>query len=260
MKIVIDTVARVLTTFDGVAERTYGLYTKEAFEAISREWVRVGWSLRYYHTFSWFGHPILQLPEDLVRVQEAIWRVRPDVIFETGIFRGGSLMFYASLCEALGHGRVIGIDIEIEPAVREAIAAHPLAGRVAVFEGDSASPEMFARVRKEIAPGETVLVLLDSCHSKEHVARELTLWSPLVTPDSWLVATDGIMRDLTDVPGGQPEWASDNPLAAVDEFAAVHPEFVQEQPPWLFREGVLTENVTYWPGAWLRRLPDAAGA
>ena len=259
MKIVIDTVARVLTTVDGTRERTHGLYTKEAFEAISREWVRIGWSLRYYHNFSWFGHPILQLPEDLVRVQEVIWRVRPDVIVETGIFRGGSLIFYATLCEAMGRGRVIGVDIQIDASVRENLAAHPLAHRIAVFEGDSASAAIFHSVRESIAPGESVLVLLDSCHSKQHVSRELELWSPLVTSGSWIVATDGIMRDLKDVPGGESSWGDDNPLAAAVEFAASHPEFIAEQPPWLFHDGALTENVTYWPGAWLRRLPDATG-
>src|SRR5579862_9785521 len=124
MKIVIDTTAKTLTQTDGVPENTVGLYTKEAFEALSREWVRVGWSLKYYHNFSWFGLPILQLPEDLLRLQEVIYQVRPAVIVETGVFRGGSLLFHATLCQALGEGRVIGIDREIAAADREAISRH----------------------------------------------------------------------------------------------------------------------------------------
>jgi cephalosporin hydroxylase len=255
VKIIIDTVARNLTTVDGGSERTLNLYSKAAFEAISREWVRVGWSLRYYNNFSWFGHAVLQLPEDLVRLQEVVYRVRPDVIVETGVFGGGSLMFHATLCQALGKGRVIGIDKHIGADQREAISGHLLGSRIALVEGDSVSPEVVGRVGEMIRPKESVLVILDSGHTREHVARELECYSRFVTPGSYIIATDGIMRELADVPGGQPEWKSDNPLAAANEFAARHPEFRQLQPAWLLHEGELTQNVTYWPGAWLERLP-----
>ncbi len=254
MKIVIDTGARTLTQVVDGAETRHPLFSKEAFEALSREWVRVGWSLKYYHNFSWFGLPILQLPEDLVRLQEVIYQVRPDVIIETGIFRGGSLLFHASLCEALGNGRVIGIDLEIATADRARIKQHALAPRITLFEGDSTSASIVDAVGKLIAPGESVLVILDSGHTKAHVGRELECYARYVTTGSYIVATDGVMRDLTDVPGGMPEWSGDNPLAAATEFAARHPEFRQEQPAWAFHDGPLTENVTYWPGAWLKRL------
>jgi len=125
MKLIIDTAARTLTTADGASERTQPLYSKEAWEAISLQWVRVGWSLGAYYNFSWFGRPILQLPEDLVRLQEVVYSLQPDVIVETGVYRGGSMMFHASLCQALGKGRVIGIDQRIPPADREAIERHP---------------------------------------------------------------------------------------------------------------------------------------
>ena len=106
MKLIIDTAARTLTTVEGASERTQPLYSKDAWEAISLQWVRLGWSLGSYYNFSWFGRPILQLPEDLVRLQEVIYSLRPDVIVETGVYRGGSLVFHASLCQALGKGRV----------------------------------------------------------------------------------------------------------------------------------------------------------
>jgi len=105
-----------------------------------------------------------------------------------------------------------------------------------------------------IGPAGPVLVILDSGHSREHVARELESYAPLVTKGSYIVATDGIMKDLADVPRALPEWKSDNPFGAANEFASRHPEFHQQQPPWLARDGVLTENVTYWPGAWLKRV------
>ena len=253
MQIVIDTVAKTLTTVNGDSEQTVPLYGKAAFETISRQWVRVGWSLRYYHNFSWFGHPILQVPEDLLRLQEVIYRVRPDVIVETGVFHGGSLTFYATLFEALGHGRVIGIDRELTSLARETAKSHMLASRIELVEGDSVSQDVFSKVSAMINPQDKVLVMLDSCHEKQHVARELELYSRLVTTGSYIVAADGVMRDLTDVPGGVAGWAVDNPLEAAKEFAACHPEFVYEQPAWLFNDSEISENVTYWPGAWLRK-------
>jgi cephalosporin hydroxylase len=154
----------------------------------------------------------------------------------------------------MGKGRVVGIDQHIDAGQREAICSHLLGSRIALVEGDSVSPEVVGQVGRMIAPGESVLVILDSAHTKEHVARELECYSRFVTTGSYIIAADGIMRELADVPGGQPEWTSDNPLAAANEFAARHPEFRQQQPAWLFHDGELTENVTYWPGAWLERV------
>lgn len=254
MKIVIDTEDATLTEVVDGAETSVGLFTKTAFEALSREWVRVGWSLKYYHNFSWFGLPILQLPEDLLRLQEVIYQVRPAVIVETGVFRGGSLLFHAALCQALGEGRVIGIDREIAAADREAISRHLLGSRITLLEGDSTDPGIIAQVARLIDQAGPVLVILDSCHTREHVARELESYAPFVSKGSYIIATDGIMRDLTDVPGGLAAWKSDNPFEAATEFAARHPEFCRQQPPWMFHDGELTENVTYWPGAWLKRI------
>jgi cephalosporin hydroxylase len=248
VKIIIDTAARNVTTVDGESEQTYDLYSRAAFETISLQWVRIGWSLRYYHDFQWMGHSVLQLPEDLIRLQEAVYRVRPDVIVETGVFQGGSLMFHATLCQALGKGRVIGIDNQIGADVREAISRHLLAPRISLVEGDSTSREVVSSVARMIQPGETVLVILDSCHTKDHVTRELECYSRFVTRGSYIIAADGVMRDLSEVPGGQAEWASDNPLAAANDFAARHPEFRQQ------RRDDIGANVTYWPGAWLERV------
>lgn len=254
MKIIIDTTAGTLTEVVDGSETSTGLFTKHAFETLSREWVRTGWSLKYYHNFSWFGLPILQLPEDLLRLQEVVYQLRPNVIVETGVFRGGSLLFHASLCQAMGHGRVIGIDREIASADREAISRHFLGPRITLLEGDSTDPAIVACVERLIGSAEPVLVILDSCHTKDHVARELACYARFVTTGSYIIAADGIMRDLSDVPGGMSEWKSDNPLAAATEFAARHPEYSQQQPAWLFHDGELTENVTYWPGGWLKRI------
>ena len=253
MRIVIDTDRRRLSIDDGDRSTEMDLYTPEAFAAISRQWVRVGWDQRYSYGFTWLGRPIIQLPEDLVRTQEAIWHVRPDVIVETGVAHGGSLIFYASLLELMGGGTVIGVDIDIRPHNRAAIEAHPLATRISLIQGSSIDPDVVGQVRRAIPPGSRVLVLLDSNHSKAHVRAELEAYAPLVTAGSFIVATDGIMCDLHDVPGGQANWSWDHATAAAAEFAEAHPEFVLDRPPRPFQEGRIEEPVTYWPGGWLRR-------
>ena len=253
MKLILDTETKTLTVDDAGQTKVLDLYSKLAFEAISREWVRVGWNQKYQYTFSWMGRPVIQLPEDMIRMQEAIFQIKPDVIIETGVAHGGSLIFYASLCKAMGRGRVVGIDIEIRPHNRAAIEAHPLSDRITLIEGSSTAPEIASQVQSLLMPGDIVLVILDSNHTYAHVAEELEIYAELVTPGSYIVATDGIMYDLAGVPRGQPEWATDNPTWAARDFAAKHPEFVIEQPAWPFNESDLNQNVTHWPGAWLRR-------
>jgi cephalosporin hydroxylase len=229
------------------------LYSREAFELLSKQWLKVGWNEKYAYSFSWMGRPLIQLPEDMVRIQEVIYRIKPDVIIETGIAHGGSLVFYASLCKAMGKGRVIGVDIEIRPHNRQAIEAHQLAPLITLIEGSSTAPDVVDRVKSCVKPQEVVMVILDSDHSKQHVLDQLEAYCDLVTPGSYIIATDGIMKDLHDVPRGKPEWLWDNPSDAAAEFVQKHPEFLLEQPAWAFNESELSENVTYWPGAWLRR-------
>ena len=189
----------------------------------------------------------------MLRTQEVIYRLKPDVIVETGIAHGGSLIFYASLCKAMGKGRIVGVDIEIRPHNREAIEAHELYHMITMIEGNSVGSEVVGQVDDLVGDAETVLVILDSNHSREHVLAELEAYHHLVSPGSYIVATDGVMQWVHDVPRGNPAWKEDNPSAAVCEFASAHPEFVIEQPPWPFNESPLDKNVTHWPDAWLRR-------
>ncbi|MFZ1376586.1 MAG: CmcI family methyltransferase [Geothrix sp.] len=253
MRLTLDTDRKTLVLEEGGTSKKLALYSKEAFEALSRQWVRVGWDQKYPYTFSWMGRPIIQLPEDMIRMQEAIFQVQPDVIIETGVAHGGSLVFYSSLCRAMGKGRVIGIDIEIRPHNRKAIEAHPLNDRITLLEGSSTDPGIVAQVKALVKPDESVLVILDSNHTYAHVHAELETYAELVTVGSYLVATDGIMGDLADVPRGLPGWTTDNPTCAARDFASKRPEFVIEQPAWPFNESDLDQNITHWPGAWLRR-------
>ena len=251
--IVIDKDKIFITAEDGTRQE-FDIGTNEAFAVISNAWLRSGWDNKHVYSFTWFGRPIIQLPEDMVRLQEVIYAVQPDVIIETGIAHGGSLVFYASLCKAMERGRVVGIDIEIRPHNRQAIEAHPLFPLITLIEGSSIDPEVVSRVRAQVRPGETVLVLLDSCHTKQHVLDELNAYSPLVTAGSYIVAMDGIMEQVAGSPRTEPDWTWNNPRAAAAEFVAAHPEFVIEEPPFVFNEGNISKAVTYWPGGYIKRI------
>ncbi len=166
----------LLVTYSDNQSQTLPLYSTEAFQAISRLWVKAGWAAKYSYNFTWMGRPVIQLPEDLVRIQELIVKVEPQVIIETGVAHGGSAVFYASLLEVLGRGRVISVDIEIRAHNRKAIEAHPLKKRITLIEGSSVAPETLEEVKKLLLPGEKVMVVLDSNHTKKHVREELELY------------------------------------------------------------------------------------
>ncbi|MES1261540.1 MAG: CmcI family methyltransferase [Acidobacteriota bacterium] len=253
MNLTIDNENQLLVLDEGGASRQIPLYSPQAYEALSREWMRVGWALGSYYTFSWAGQPILQLPEDVMRLQEVVYTLQPEVIIETGVCGGGSLLFHATLCEAIGKGRIIGIDIHIPQQTRAEVQANRLAHRITMIEGDSTSPDTVAKVRDLAGAAGPIMLILDSDHSRDHVLRELEAYAPLVTPGSCIVVEDGVMRDLADVPGGHASWTHDNPTEAARQFAAAHPEFEARVPAWKFNRGELRSNVTYWPEGWLWR-------
>jgi cephalosporin hydroxylase len=140
MKIIIDTTEKKIIVQEGDVTNTYDLYSKKAFELVSDQWLKMGWNEKYLYTFTWIGRPVIQLPDDLMRIQEVIVSIKPDVIIETGVAHGGSLIFYASLCKVMEKGRVIGIDIEIRPHNRNAIETHPLKPYITLIEGSSTDP------------------------------------------------------------------------------------------------------------------------
>ncbi len=255
MRVTIDSEKKVVEVDDAGQVTVLDLYSPEAFSIVSRQWVTQGWGLKYTYGFTWLGRPIIQLPEDMLTIQEVIYRVKPDVIIETGVAHGGSLVFYASIFEAMGRGHVIGVDIEIRAHNRQAIESHELFDRITLVEGSSVDTEVVDQVRSHLPEGASVLVLLDSNHSKAHVLAELDAYAPFVSPGSYLVSTDGVMEWLAGVPGAGDGWESDNPKAAVEEWLPNHSEFVlEEPPPFLFNEGEITERITHWPSAYLRRL------
>ena len=252
--VTIDEKNAVVIVSDETGTVQHPMASREAFAAVSAAWLRCGWDTKYVYGFTWLGRPIIQLPDDMFRLQEVIWRVQPDVIVETGIAHGGSLIFHASLCQGMGKGRVIGVDVEIRKHNRAAIEAHPLAPYIATVEGSSIDPATVAQVRASIAPDERVLVVLDSNHTKAHVAAELAAYGEMVAVGSYIVACDGIMGKLAGAPRSEADWGWNNPTEAAKEFAARNPRFVIDEPEFPFNEGMITERVTYWPGAYLKRI------
>jgi cephalosporin hydroxylase len=249
----VDTAAGTITYERDGESATIPLYSTEGFELLSELWLKVGWNEKYTYTFTWLGRPVVQLPEDLLRVGEVIHRVQPDLIVECGVAHGGSLVYYASLCEVIGKGRVVGVDVEIRPHNRTAIEQHPMSPLITLIEGSSTDQATLARVADETRSAATVLVVLDSDHSREHVLAELEGYSEFVTVGSYVIVMDGIMVSVADTPRGDPSWIEDNPVSAVEEFASKHDEFTMEQPEWSFNESALKSNVTYAPQGYLRR-------
>ena len=235
-------------------EQRHALASPEAFAILTEAWLRSGWANRYSYTFTWLGRPIIQLPEDLVRLQELVYQLQPDIILETGIAHGGSLIFHASLCRMIGKGRVIGIDREIRPHNRAAIESHAMADLITLVEGDSAAPATVARIRAMIEPGKSVLLILDSDHSRGHVLAELEAYAPLVRPGGYVVVADGVMPSLAGLPGAGADWGWNNPLSAIAAFLDRHPEFERAPPPCPFNEGGVAGGGSYWPGGYLRRI------
>jgi cephalosporin hydroxylase len=253
-KITIDMGIGQVRVMNAAGETVCGIGTPEAFEVISRAWLRSGWDNKYVYSFTWLGRPIIQLPEDMIRVQEVIHSVRPEIIIETGVAHGGSLVYYASLCKALERGRVVGVDIEIRPHNRAAIEGHILSSYITLIEGNSIEPDTVEKVKAQLESGERVLVLLDSCHSKDHVLAELNAYAPLVSLGSYIVAMDGIMQEVAGAPRSQPDWTWNNPRQAALAFVKENPNFQIEEPEFPFNEGNIRDRVTYGPNAFIKRL------
>jgi cephalosporin hydroxylase len=254
MNCTIDTASAVIVVEQDGDVANVPLYSTEGFELLSELWLKVGWNEKYSYTFTWMGIPVIQVPEDLVRIQEVIFSVQPDVIVETGVAHGGSLIYYASLLTTLGKGRVVGVDIDIRPHNRTAIEQHWLSDLITLIEGSSIDEKIVARVREETASAQTTLVILDSSHTREHVLTELEAYSEFVSVGSYIVAMDGIMAAVADTPRGDATWSDDNPTSAVEEFVSRHPQFVIQPPSWRFNESDLRTNITYAPNGYVRRI------
>ena len=237
---------------EDVAANIRGLTEDDDVQALSRIWLREITRHKYAYNFSWMGRPIIQFPQDMVALQEIIWDVRPDIVIETGIAHGGSLIYYASLLEMLGgDGFVLGIDIDIRAHNRAAIDDHPMAKRIQMIEGSSTDPNTIAAVRKAAAGKKSVLLILDSNHTHEHVLAELNAYAPLVTPGSYAVVFDTLLEYMPDdLVQDRPWGRGNNPKTAVDEYLRTNNRFEIDRA----LESKL--GITVAPGGYLRCVRD----
>ena len=188
---------------------------KEAANAFNHE----SNSSQYSYNFSWMGRPIIQYPQDMIAMQELIWEIKPDLIIETGIAHGGSLIFYASLLELIGNGEVLGIDIDIREHNRREIEKHPMFKRIKMIQGSSVDERTVVEVEKYAQGKNKIMVCLDSNHTHEHVLQELNWYAPFVSQGSYMVVFDTIVEYLpNDYLPGRAWKVGDNPATAVEEF------------------------------------------
>lgn len=206
---------------------------------------RHGWSYQW----SWLGLPIIQMPPDVIATQEIIWETRPQVIVETGVARGGSLIFYASILQLIGEGKVIGVDIDIRPHNRDSIERHPLAHRIELIQGSSVDGKVLADIRSRIPAGSRVMVILDSNHTHEHVLDELRLYAPLVTKDQFMIVADTVVEEIPAQAHRPRPWGpGNNPATAMQAFLKEDPSFAPD--PFVNAKLLLSSS----PGGYLRRV------
>ena len=219
--------------------------------AIRTAFMAKAFAYGYHRNFSWLGIPIIQLPQDVIALQEIIWETRPTLIVETGVAFGGALVLYASLLQLLGEGgEAVGVEVQLRPENEAALLAHPLAKHISVIKGSSTDDDVVAAVAKRVRAHKRVMIVLDSNHSHEHVARELELYSDFVTPGCYLVVYGTSVADLPETTSYRRPWTHmRNPRTALEEWLRRSPPFEVDRA--LTDRLILSDA----PGGYLRRVP-----
>jgi len=237
------------------------LYSPEGFKVIADLWLKVGWDQKYIYSFSWLGRPIIQSPDDMMRIQEVIYDIKPDLVIETGIAHGGSLIYYASILQSMGKGKVVGIDVDIREHNRKAIESHNLFPLISLIEGSSIEPSTVQKVSALTSDSDTVIVILDSAHDYKHVKKEIEMYSSLVSIGSYIVVTDGSQEYLgstprakSDYPDYVDSWQENNPKNAAEDFVIENDNYEIVEPIFPFNEGNIDFRVTHWPSAFIKKI------
>jgi len=229
-----------------VIERIRSIASDSSLKDASDRFMQLSFRQKYSYNFSWLGRPIIQYPQDMTAIQELIWRIKPDLIIETGIAHGGSLILSASMlalldiCEAIESGqsidprtsrrKVLGVDIDIRSHNRELIERHPMASRIQMIQGSSIASEVVESVKQIATNYKTILVCLDSNHTHNHVLAELEAYAPLTSKESYCVVFDTVVEDMPAESFPDRPWGpGDNPKTAVWEYLKFHPEFVVDK-------------------------------
>lgn len=233
------------------AENIKNLGANDKMKKIGPDFISATAPYKYSYNFSWMGRPVIQFPQDMIAMHEIIWQVKPDLIIETGIAHGGSIIMYASFLEMIGHGHVLGIDIDIREHNRKEIEQHPMFSRISMLEGSSISDEIVAKTIAYAKKYQNIMVVLDSNHTHDHVRKELQLYAPLVTNGSYLIVFDTIIEDMpADAFPNRPWGKGNNPKTAVLDFLKNNDRFVVDKQ----MENKLL--ITVAPGGFLKCVKD----
>lgn len=230
-------------------QRIHAQFSNEQLRKAASDFMRESTIPKYSYNFCWLGTPIIQYPQDMIAMQEIIWKTKPDLIIETGIAHGGSLIYYASILELIGSGEVLGVDIDIRPHNFGEIVSSPMARRIHMIEGSALDERVVAKVASLARKRSRVMVCLDSNHTHEHVSRELSLYADFVSVGSYLVVFDTIIEYFPKGMYPDRPWdVGNNPATAVNEFLSVDDRFQVEEE---FDKKLL---ISVAPGGYLRRI------
>ena len=213
--------------FEKENKKNIELMSKDSkLKKMTRSWFDLAFKHQYSYHFTWLGRPIIQFPQDMIALQEIIWDVKPDIIIETGIAHGGSLIFSASMLQLIGRGKVIGIDIDIRKHNKDEIKKHPLYKRIKMIEGSSVDPKIIKKVFSAVKDKKKIMVFLDSNHTHEHVLKELEAYSSLVKKGSYIIVFDTMVEDMPKNSFPNRPWnKKNNPKTAVREFLKKNKRF-----------------------------------
>ena len=213
--------------FEKENKKNIELMNKDSkLKKMTRSWFDLAFKHQYSYHFTWLGRPIIQFPQDMIALQEIIWDVKPDIIIETGIAHGGSLIFSASMLQLIGRGKVIGIDIDIRKHNKDEIKKHPLYKRIKMIEGSSVDPKIIKKVFSAVKHKKKIMVFLDSNHTHEHVLKELEAYSSLVKKGSYIIVFDTMVEDMPKNSFPNKPWnKKNNPKTAVREFLKKNKRF-----------------------------------
>lgn len=259
-KLVFDFKNGTVTDIHNECELTYLLSDPKGFSLVGDAWLRAGWDAKYTYSFTWLGRPIIQQPEDMFRIQELIYKLKPDYIIDVGIAHGGSLIYYASLCNIMRKGKVIGVDVNIKLNNRKLIEKHELYDYIIMFEGDSINSNIIKNIKNVIYKNKTdpiILVILDGDHTYNHVLSELIEYSNFVSVNSYIIACDGYIKELVgkdSAPRTNLDWKLNNPNKAAEEFVKINKNFIIEEPKFLFNEGSVSKWISYFSGGFIKKI------
>jgi cephalosporin hydroxylase len=255
MKLLIDTNSKKINISEEQDSHNLNLYTKKAFTKISNFWLEYIWNQKYTYRFTWLGFPIIQLPDDIINIQELIFKEKPKYIIETGVAHGGSVIFYASLIKLLNLKKVVGIEKKIKKKNLINLHRSPLKKYFKIIQGDSTSDKVINKVKNIIKKNKTLLIL-DSNHSSEHVYKELVSYSKILQKNCIIVATDGIVDVMKFAPRRLKYNKNGGPVLAIKKFLSKDKKFKKINPTNLFNESNVSQNMTHWQYGWMKKIKN----